>query len=121
MKFEIGDRADAYNISPGDNVVIRSWDSMASYYDVDEDGDIKFEPGRYFSWSKARYCGKTLTVERVDVPRQRVSCYLGHNRPFWVRTEAILEHIGFEDITKELVGFLDGFNDEEELCLLGAK
>ena len=52
-------------LKAGDRVLIRSWDSIAEEFGVDEDGDIK-TPEMPFYRSRKEYCGTTRVVEEVD-------------------------------------------------------
>ena len=48
----------------GDNVKIRSWESMKEQFGLDRDGDISTNP--CFSKNMRKYCGKIMTIESVN-------------------------------------------------------
>lgn len=55
MKFKVGDR-----------VRVREWDEMEAEFGLDREGDIKCGGGIYFNRLMKGYCGKVLTVQKVD-------------------------------------------------------
>ena len=54
-----------FEIKVGDKVKIRTWESMEKEYGLDGDGDINIRPC-CFTTEMKQYCGKTLTVARID-------------------------------------------------------
>lgn len=64
-----------YNI--GDKVRIRSWDDMQKEYGLDRDGDIK-TPICFVS-SMKQYCGKIMTIAKVDT----VHYYMEEDKGEW--------------------------------------
>lgn len=49
----------------GDKIKIRSWDSMAKEYGVDDRGGIDVSGNPWFSPRMKEYCGRTLTIKEV--------------------------------------------------------
>lgn len=54
-----------FEIKVGDKVKIRTWESMEKEFGLDKDGDINIRPC-FFTTEMKQYCGKTLTVARID-------------------------------------------------------
>ena len=58
------------NYKPGDKVKVRSWESMEEEFGISHDGDIRTKPT--FVSDMRKYCGKTVTVNRIDSEKYRI-------------------------------------------------
>ena len=50
----------------GDVVRVRSWDDMASEYEIDDDGDIKIRPGVWLLSNKKTICEAKGIISAIE-------------------------------------------------------
>lgn len=89
-------------IDVGDIVTVRSWDDMASEYEVDWEGDIHIRAdGAYFTRAMRKTCGLALAVTKVD----RLT------EDFWLYT---LEGYGGFEFTCSMLEPINSGDDSQE-------
>jgi len=90
----------------GDKVRIRQWEALKRQYKLDEDGDI---PKIGFLKMMKEYCGKTVTINQIDVTLDRYK--IKEDNGIWYWYEEVFEGYAFE--FGEEAEFSD---DKEDWC-----